>query len=76
VPFRGTAFTRVAHPSAGHDIEFWLAVCAAAGLVVSGWLCLTPRAVNALCAVAAAVAMPFFLLGPEVRAMRRRDAGS
>lgn len=76
MPFQGTVFTLVAHPSAGHGIEFWLAICTAAGLAVSGWLCLTLRAVNALCAVAADPAWRVAFVTARVAGapVARRDA--
>jgi hypothetical protein len=65
----GTALTLTARASDGHGIEYWLAIGAAVGLVLSGWLCLTLRAVNALCAVAANQAWR-----DAVLAKRRDDA--
>jgi hypothetical protein len=76
VPSPGTASTLVASASAGHGIEFWLAVPAAAGLLTCGWICLLMRAVNALCADAGDPAWRVAFLAARVSGapVRRRDA--
>lgn len=76
MPSWGTALTLTARALAGHGGEFWLTVCTAAGLVVSGWLCLTIRAVNALCAVAGDPAWRVALVAERLAGgtVRRRDA--